>query len=95
MDRRKRFGFNEGSMKHPPKSETLERTESQNEAIRKHLREGKALTSIDALVLFGCFRLSARIKDLRDRGEPIKSELVNVGDKRCARYYIVVDNLNK
>lgn len=70
-------------------------TESQNESIRKHLREGKALTSIDALVLFGCFRLSARIKDLRDRGEPIESELVNDGKKRYARYFISVDNLNK
>ena len=34
---------------------------SQEEMILQHLKEGKAITSLDALRRFGCFRLSGRI----------------------------------
>lgn len=49
-------------------------TESQNKRIRKYLESGKSLTPLDALYQFGCFRLSARIYDLRDQGLRIKAE---------------------
>ena len=61
--------------------------QSQSEKILAHLQAGKTLTPMDALRLFGCFRLGGRVFDLRKQGHPIKSELVEVGGgKRVARY---------
>ena len=59
---------------------------SQADAIALYLESGRELTAIDALDLFGCFRLAARIKDLRKRGIDIETlDRVN-GHKRYAAY---------
>jgi hypothetical protein len=42
-----------------------------NDLILQHLEQGRTITAIEALVLFGCFRLAARIKELRDAGHNI------------------------
>ena len=44
---------------------------SQSKRILDYLKTGAVLTPQDALRLFGCFRLAARIKDLRDQGHDI------------------------
>jgi hypothetical protein len=62
--------------------------ESQNKAIRRHLESGKSLTALEALNLYGCFRLGARIWDLRDAGMAIKTTLVTNGKKRFAQYQL-------
>jgi uncharacterized small protein (DUF1192 family) len=54
--------------------------------ILKHLRR-KPITPIDALNLYGCFRLSARIMELRADGHNIHTELVQKDGKRFAKYY--------
>lgn len=59
---------------------------SQNKAIREHLMQGYSITPLDALNLFGSFRLSARIKDLRDSGMAIETEMVTINGKRVAKY---------
>jgi len=60
---------------------------SQNAAILRYLQAGYSLTPREALDLFGCFRLGARIADLKAKGHAIKSELVTVdGGKRVSRY---------
>ena len=60
---------------------------SQNAAILRYLQAGYALTPREALDLFGCFRLGARIADLKAKGHAINSELVTVdGGKRVAKY---------
>ena len=41
---------------------------SQANAILKHLQDGNGITPMDALNLCGCFRLSARIADLKKMG---------------------------
>lgn len=64
------------------------RTESQTAKIKAWLLDRKSITPIDALHLFGCFRLGARIWDLRNEGLPIDMELVENGDKRFAKYSI-------
>ena len=67
--------------------------DSQNANIKKHLEQGKSITAFEALSLYGCFRLGARIYDLK-RMFPdmnIKSELVNIGEKRVARYTLLSD----
>jgi hypothetical protein len=63
---------------------------SQNSAILKYLRAGHSLTPLDALRRFGCLRLSGRIKNLRDAGHRILTQMVSVGGKRVARYRMVL-----
>lgn len=47
---------------------------SQKSAVRNFLMSGRALTPIDALNLFGSFRLAAIICDLRKEGDEIITE---------------------
>ena len=61
---------------------------SQLQDIKKHLVSGKSLTGLEALELFGCYRLSARILDLRDAGLNIKTIIIEDGKKRYARYKV-------
>lgn len=61
-------------------------TDSQNKQILKYLQSGKKLTPIDALKKFGCFRLGARIWDLRNSCAPIETEMVTRNGKRVAEY---------
>ena len=60
--------------------------ETQKEAILRHLQSGRAITPLEALELYGCFRLGARIWELRDEGYEIKSENVKQGKKTFASY---------
>jgi hypothetical protein len=63
--------------------------ESQNKAIAKHLNEGNTITPLEALNLFGCFRLSARIYDLRKLGLAIEERaFVTHTNKRVSQYWI-------
>ncbi len=47
--------------------------ETQNKLIAQHLESGHTITALEALHRFGCFRLSARIWDLKRRGLDIES----------------------
>jgi hypothetical protein len=64
------------------------KTDSQNALIKGWLLNGYSITTLEALNMFGCFRLSARISNLKDQGLPVVSEMVLVNDKRVARYYL-------
>ena len=66
---------------------------SQNKQILNHLESGKTITPIDALNLFGCFRLGARIHDLKSEGHDIKTEIKSVNGKRFAEYSLDRDIL--
>jgi hypothetical protein len=46
-----------------------------------YLKSGGALTPKDALNLFGSFRLSARIFELREEGWPIDMRYLQVGPR--------------
>lgn len=61
-------------------------TESLNNKIKDHLTNGGSLTPITALTQFGCFRLSARIYDLRQRGLPIETNIREINGKKVAEY---------
>lgn len=45
---------------------------SQCAKIRAWLEEGRSITSWQAIIMFGCTRLSARVWDLRDQGLDVK-----------------------
>ena len=51
---------------------------TQNQMILSYLQKGKSLTAMDALRLFGCFRLAARVADLKEMGEKIVSSRKHV-----------------
>ena len=49
---------------------------SQNACIAIWLKQGNTITSLEALHKFGCFRLGARIADLRKVGYNIDTKMV-------------------
>jgi len=59
---------------------------TQNEKIRKHLLNGKSITPLGALSMFGCLRLSGRIFDLRKSGLNINMRLITRNKKTFAEY---------
>lgn len=68
-------------------------TKSQNKCIIEHLILGHTITALEALSLFQCFRLAARISYIRSKGFNVKSEMVQVGNnkKKVARYSLLVN----
>ena len=48
--------------------------------------KGNGITSLGALHLYGCLRLSGRIHDLRSQGLSIKTDMVEINGKRIAKY---------
>ena len=61
-------------------------TENQTRKILRYMQEGNTITPIEALAMFGCFRLSARIWDLRNEGEDIETERICRNGKWFAGY---------
>lgn len=62
---------------------------TQNDMIRAHLLSGKPITPIDALNEYGCFRLAARIADLRKEGLQIETQTEQAGGKAWAKYRLL------
>lgn len=69
----------------------MNRIDSQNAQIRAHLEAGKSINPMDALQLYGCFRLGGRIHDLREAGMPIKTTMITWNGKRFAEYSLLTD----
>ena len=59
---------------------------TQNKEIIRYLTKGNKLSPLEALERFGCFRLSARILELRKKGFNIKTEYVTKNKKTYAEY---------
>lgn len=57
----------------------MERTDSQNRKVLGWMKEHGSITPQDALT-FGCMRLAARIKDLRDGGADIITDTMEYTD---------------
>lgn len=68
-----------------PKNEGI----TQNELILQLLKSGKSITPMQALREFGCFRLSARIYDLKRMGYEIKMQPAVKKNKWFASYSLV------
>lgn len=64
--------------------------DSQNAQIKAYLLSGKSLTALDALHQFRCFRLGARIHNLKEQGMNIESKMTEITSggkkKMVARY---------
>ena len=68
-----------------PKGKNAKPTQAKR--ILRYLQAGHRLTPMDALEQFGCFRLAARIHELRREGWAIEERTVETrGGKRVAEY---------
>ena len=66
--------------------------DSQTRDILVHLVEKGPISPIEALELYGCMRLGARIYDLRQLGIQIRSKITkNENGKRWSVYSLEVD----
>ena len=63
---------------------------SQNNAILSHLKSARSITPLQALRLFGCLRLAARIQDLRDSGHRIETMMVPTDSGKLIGSYSLV-----
>jgi hypothetical protein len=61
--------------------------ESQNIQILTHLRNIGPITAIEALEEYGCFRLAARIKNLRDTGYDITTTRIQTNSGKIIALY--------
>lgn len=62
---------------------------TQCNMIAAWLEKGYSITSLEALEMFGCLRLSSRIWDLKERGMNIqKKTIVLPNKKRVCEYFI-------
>ena len=60
---------------------------SQNQEILDWLKR-RSITPMDAMVVLNCYRLAARVKDLRDQGWNIETEMEKHENGKHARYYL-------
>ena len=66
---------------------------TQNNQVLSHLESGRPITPIDALFMYGIFRLGARVCDLRQRGIAIRTTMKQAGRKRFAEYSLSKSNV--
>ena len=65
----------------------MTKTTSQSAKVLHHLQNYGSLTAIEALELFACFRLAARINDLKEAGHDIQMEMKRLKNgKKIAVY---------
>lgn len=60
---------------------------TQCEQIIKYMKHNGSITQREAVML-GCYRLSARIHDLRDAGFDIETRFETKGNSTYARYFM-------
>ena len=65
--------------------------QTQTRSIRDYLLTGATITAIEALDLFGCFRLAARIRDIKDMDYEIAGKMIKdvITGKSYKRYRLV------
>ena len=62
---------------------------SQTKRILDYLLTGKGITAIQALKMFGCFRLSGRIYEIRNQYEvKVESNFVKRNGKTFCEYFL-------
>jgi hypothetical protein len=70
----------------------MKQQSKQNE-IKNHLLRGETLTGLQAIDLYGVYRLSSVINRLRKDSLPIETTMVNSSDGKTifARYWIPIN----
>ena len=65
---------------------------NQTTRVLWHLKAGHKLTALDALNLFGCWRLGARIHNIRAMGFNVKTDLITTSTKKVIAEYSMGKN---
>ena len=61
----------------------------QCQQVLSHLQSGKPITALEALRLYGIFRLASRIHDLKKAGLTIQSrDIATDNGKKISQYYL-------
>lgn len=73
---------------------------SQKTLVLEHLLSGQSITELEAIVQYGIGHLAGRIKELKDDGNPIIADTIEVvkafgGTARVSRYYLPNNLKNK
>lgn len=69
---------------------------AQSELVKRHLLEGRSISQLSALKLYGIGRLSARIYELRQAGMKIRMNWEKgANGKKWAVYSLGEDNQNE
>lgn len=77
------------SMRNEIAVDDVPRVLSHKQLILQHMQSGRKITALEALSLFGCFRLGARIWQLKhEDGYNIQSKLIEVNSKSVAQYWL-------
>lgn len=64
-------------------------SKSQTDRILEWMLEGHTITPLEALEKFKCFRLGARIADIKARGYLVYSEFVTTpSEKKVKQYHL-------
>lgn len=62
---------------------------SQNEMVLEHLMTGRSITPLEAIGVYGIYRLAARVCELKKAGYVIESEVRRDKNKKpYARYFM-------
>lgn len=70
-------------------TDTSAQAQSQTVLILNALQKGRKLTPLDALHDFGCFRLCARIWDIKRMGYEVNKQMINVANNRRVAQYSI------
>lgn len=65
---------------------------TQKQHVRAHLLSGKSITPLEALNLYGIFRLAAVVCELRKEGMEIVTEKFQVSPKKRVAKYSIKSN---
>ena len=65
----------------------MNKNTSQTNAILEYLSKGKTITPLEALDKFSCFRLGARIYDLKQQGYEFNTVMVKSPSGSCIAQY--------
>lgn len=70
----------------------MSKPKTQTQLITRDLMRGQKITAMDALHNYGCWRLSARIADIRDLGIPVETKTIATSTgKHVAQYSIPIE----
>lgn len=72
---------------HPEWKIDRSKKRTQKQAIKDYLLAGYSITPLEALEMFGCFRLGAQIFDLKKEGMPIETKIKT--DEKTGKRYAV------
>lgn len=68
---------------------------SQCDDILNHMETKGGITALDALSLYGCFRLASRINDLRNRGHEILTTEITLDNGKTIASYTLIKEVQR